>query len=297
MKFGRKWSSFSCFIIICSFIFSFITIETKANPLNFNRESFGVIVSSNDNDLQMIEANVLMEINETYGNEGDFKIVFDGNYTIFNPNVTTTTLIGAPFQSEYKDLSDTITAEVDNSPVEFDIISSNQHPLSYLRYIWRPYFEDISEYFYIERCFVITNVTFPGFSNTSLRYRFSSFVSYDTGDGIEIAYDVGSARSWNNETTEFVEFRIYGSQPRHYSNRTDDNYHNFTLSEINGGRSYLWSWEQTIIQDYFVGVNFSPDDIFSPVEFFLTPSLIILSCFLTWKYHKKSRNPCRIRKN
>ena len=154
--------------------------NSKADPLNFNRESFGLIVSSDSNELQMIEANVVMEINETYREEGDFRIIFDGNYTIYNPNITTKTIIGAPFQSVYKNLSNTIIVEVDGFPMEYDIIYSDDQQFSNLRDLWKPYFEDLSFYYDIERCFVISNVTFPRFTNTTLRYRFDSIVSYGT---------------------------------------------------------------------------------------------------------------------
>ena len=264
--------------------------NSKADPLNFNRESFGLIVSSDSNELQMIEANVVMEINETYREEGDFRIIFDGNYTIYNPNITTKTIIGAPFQSVYKNLSNTIIVEVDGFPMEYDIIYSDDQQFSNLRDLWKPYFEDLSFYYDIERCFVISNVTFPGFTNTTLRYRFDSIVSYGTGDGIEFAYDVSSARSWSNVTTEFVMFKVFGKQPRLYANRTEENYHNFTLSQIEGGVSYLWSWEQVIIQDDYVFVNFWPDDIFETTDFRLLIPTSLAIIILSSRKRKKSKS-------
>ena len=107
---------------------------------------------------------------------------------------------------------------------------------------------------------------------------------------MELAYDVSSARSWSNVTTEFVMFKVFGKQPRLYANRTEENYHNFTLSQIEGGVSYLWSWEQVIIQDDYVFVNFWPDDIFETTDFRLLIPTSLAIIILSSRKRKKSKS-------
>ena len=101
-----------------------INLENKsiADPLSVIEEASGGILPAIDTDLQMIEAKVVMYIDETHGENGSFAISFDGNYTIYNPYETIEILIGAPFLTIYEGLTDTLKIEVEGLEKQYDII-------------------------------------------------------------------------------------------------------------------------------------------------------------------------------
>jgi hypothetical protein len=215
-------------------------------------ESVGGLLPGNNTDLQMIEANVLMEIDETYGENGSFGISFDGNYTIYNPNETLELLIGAPFQTIFGNLNDDLNIKVEGITKEFEIIyfdyeNDSENP-------WRNYFGP--DIFYMGRYFALCNATFSGYSNTTIHYSFESATNVDRYDVIWIVYDVGTASAWNNVTTEYVEFRVYGQQPSYYSNSTNTTDYTLIINNIDNGKSYLWFWEKVIIQTWGVFIEY-----------------------------------------
>ncbi|MCE7741566.1 MAG: hypothetical protein GOP50_03830 [Candidatus Heimdallarchaeota archaeon] len=226
-----------------------------SNPLGVIYESAGGLLPENNTELQMIEASVVMEINETYGNIGTFGIIFDGNYTIYNPNETIEILIGAPFLTIYEGLSDSLLIEVEGSEKEFDIVYYDYH--NNTANSWMDYF---SLYITESRYFALCNVTFAGFSNTTIRYRFNSTTSFTDGSALYITYDVGTARAWNSSITETVEFRVIGEQPTDFTDFTEEGYANLTVTEISRGQSYLWSWvEVELMMVPFVDIEYMPE--------------------------------------
>ncbi len=77
--------------------------KTNADIIGLIEGTTGSILPRNDTNLQMIEANVVLEFDVNYGDQTFFDLSFDGNYTIYNSNDTTEILIGAPFYYVYFD--------------------------------------------------------------------------------------------------------------------------------------------------------------------------------------------------
>ncbi|MHA1219769.1 MAG: hypothetical protein ACTSSN_02885 [Candidatus Heimdallarchaeaceae archaeon] len=254
---------------------------TSANPLSVMEEAAGGIIPGNDTFMQLVEANVVMEIDESFGENGSFAISFDGNYTIFNPNETTSMLIGAPFLTTYEGLTESLEIEVEGIEVDYYILyyeysNSSGNP-------WMIYF---GLHIVYERYFAICNVTFEGHSNTTIRYSFDSIANVGNYDVLCVLYDVETARGWHNVTTENVEFRVKGQQPDYYYNNTNAGVTSITITDIENGKSYLWTWEEKIIWDSWVYVEYmyyTPATTPTPGYLFVSTlfSLIIIN-----KYQK-----------
>ncbi len=254
-------------------------LNIQSNPLIVMEEAIGGIFTDTETNLQMIEANVLMNINETFKEEGDFMISFDGNYTIYNPGETQVVTIAAPFYSYY-DIEKTLKIEIEGMEKEFNITQ-----------LFLSKYEPPSLY---GRKYAICVANISSYSNTSIRYTFSSEINKfsdtiankDTNifDTIMITYDVGTARAWNGVTTETVEFRIYGEQPKYFYNNTDlyDNL-KFSIFNFTNGKSYVWSWEETVIEDYWVFVEYAYESLWTlhPTSGFLLVTSIIVMVIST----------------
>ncbi|MHA1199876.1 MAG: hypothetical protein ACTSQF_11160 [Candidatus Heimdallarchaeaceae archaeon] len=253
---SRRNVVFFILVLLSSVYFYPKDITTIANPIVIVETSSGGILPGNDTTLQMVEANVLMEINESYGIEGEFEIFFDGNYTIYNPDNFTEILLAAPFQSDYVSLNSTLRIEVNGTEVDyyiiyFDYYNETENP-------WRVYFlEDWST-----RFFAICNASFAGQANTTIRYTFYSLFNGGQRNSIQIIYDVGTANAWDGVTTETVEFKVYGKEPDFYY-PNEDYCESFkpTITDIENGKSYLWFWfRSTFTECRRVNVGYSAYD-------------------------------------
>lgn len=282
-----------CYILISLLLIntSWVTnknIEITANPLSVLEHAVGGIVPGNGTVLQMIEANVIMDIDGINRENGSFAISFDGLYTIYNPNDTIEVLIGAPFQTAFVDLVDTLKIEVEGVEKDFKMIcfsesNETENP-------WIEYFH--LSIMYNSRYFALCNVSFSGNANTTIRYTFDSKIGDNSVDVIMIIYDVGTARAWNNVTTEHVEFRAYGEQPRYYYNHTSESMGNLTLTDIENGKSYLWSWESVIIEDAWVYLDYSDYTPFTdptPGYLFLSTIVCLVAINTISRYKKKKK--------
>ena len=143
-------------IISCMMNYQETTYFIKAAEVIM--DGTGCLIPINDTTLQMVETNVMFYIDETFGKKGQFRIVFDGNYTIYNPFDTIEKMVGAPFVSVYEDILDLFKLEIDDTEVEFALVSFYEHNFNFTH--WEDYF---SYYDYL-RSFALSNITFVGFS-------------------------------------------------------------------------------------------------------------------------------------
>lgn len=245
---SRKVIAIMCFILFVSVFYApNLITPVESNPLSMFFNSSGGILPDNGTNLQMLEANVVMEIDETYGRQGDFEIIFDGNYTIYNPDNTTEVLLGAPFQSAYAQIGSTLKIEIDGMEVNhtivyFSSVNETSNP-------WDVYFQDDD---WNRRYFALCNVTFEGQSNTTVRYSFYSIYNHGKLDSIFIMYDVGTARAWNGVPDETVEFRAYGDEKEGYWPKINDTDPIMPIrTELENGWSYKWHlWLESQFEEY-----------------------------------------------
>lgn len=221
-----------------------IDSKTLANPISVIETSSGGILPGNNTNLQMIEANVLMDINESYGVEGEFEIYFDGNYTIYNSDNYTETVLAAPFQSEYVNMNSTLTIEINGTEVDYYILLYD-----YSNNSLNPWSDYLYYSSWANRYFAICNASFADQANTTIRYSFYTLFYGGNRDVADIIYDVGTARAWEGVTTETVEFRVYGNQPSSYMPNEILCDFEPVITNITNVNSYLWFWNQSSISE------------------------------------------------
>jgi len=220
----------------------------------------GGILPKENLTLSLVNAEVLFEIN-ALNFPNYLRWNFKSNYTIFNPDETINVSIAIPF-----DLSTPIynySLTIDNNPtLIYDVIFIDyaNPPLSE---IWNKYIENIDD----GRKFFLFNITIP--ANDSVLISFScesieisvKYIIKDYGY-CEIIYDVGTARIWNGNITEKVEFEVYGRLPDYCHHEED-----CIISDLNHvkipffsdycNKCFSWEWNNEIIEYDLVGIGYT----------------------------------------
>lgn len=240
----KKIRLFIIVYIISIIVLSFpINIrESKADIIPIDWAGAGSFLPELNIPFIMTNASVIFNI-DAHAYNSRFDVSFKGNYTIFNPMASTNLTLAAPFSSEFKDLESACLIRIDNNPI----------PYRFIEYTWEnfsgtPWDQYVSGYYQSPRKFVIINATFPENDSITIEYSFDAYIDIPANYGIfEIFYDVGTSRAWNGSITERVEFKVYGKHPDSYSDYRDYFEYNCTISDIEDGQSYLWEWENEII--------------------------------------------------
>ncbi|MFX0139842.1 MAG: hypothetical protein ACFFDN_39745, partial [Candidatus Hodarchaeota archaeon] len=238
-------------IIVLSF--PIIIRESKADVVPIDFAGTGNFLPEEDVPLIMTNASVIFNIDAHYY-YNRFDVTFKGNYTIYNPFASTNLTLAAPFSSEFKDLESSCLIRIDNNSIPYRVVE----------YTWEnfsgtPWDLYVSWHFREPRKFVIINVTFPENDSITIEYSFDAYIENPANDGyFQIFYDVGTSRAWNGSITERVEFEVYGKHPDSYSSYRKNLFeYNCTITDIEDGISYLWEWENEIINVDTVYISYS----------------------------------------
>lgn len=244
-----KRSNYLSFIIIMLILIKvqdYTIINTSANPTPVR--IIGGFLPKENVSLSLTDANVLIEV-DAINYPDVIRWNFEGNYTIYNPNNSTEITIAIPFYMSYVANE---SLQVNGNPTNIDDVIY----LNNVSDIWNNYLDNLDENYY--RYAYIFNLTFPTNDSLNLQFNFDSLTRginayYDSVGKYDIIYDVGTSRIWNGNITEKVEFRVHGRQPdyRYYANQCN-------TSEIEDGKSYIWSWNNEIINVNLVGISYQP---------------------------------------
>ena len=242
-------------LLITTLCFPSVFSNVEANSLNLYATNHGMILPYNNSYLLMPEANVRFTINST-ADLKEYLIKFNANYKIFNPNETTSTLIGAPFY--YLDYWGIENLEVLANGTEID--SELFHIEFDENSTWFEYLSGSDQ-----RDIFISNLTFYANTSLILNYSFDYKLPWKIGDIkfslAEVWYDVGTARAWSGNVTETVEYVVYGHQPFYYNCSGRDEtvrfYKDGIIEEIDDGYCYSWSWNNERIKEDQIEFRFS----------------------------------------
>jgi len=242
--------------------------ESKADILMVYRQGLGNFLPEENVLLMMTNANVIFNVDAVYYHR-KININFNGNYTIYNPDEAINTTLVAPFSTDFKNLESSCVIKIENTAISYGFLEYNFTDSPWDEYLdWR----------YIgHRKFIIINTTFPENDSITIEFSFDAYIDiFEDYDGLDIFYDVGTSRAWNGTITERVEFKVYGNRPDSYSEYREDIFeYNCTIFDIEDGISYLWEWENEIINVDSVYISFS---YYNPwgrlIPFILFPSLI-----------------------
>ena len=247
--------STSIMIILVINFFIFIP-KTYSNPMPIPDDYFlGGIIPNDNVTLNLLDASVAFNIDST-----DFLntigINFDGNYSIFNPHNLMNVTLYAPFRFDSELINSSCDVQVNGTPISFELIETYEleHNVSemIMDYLSNPFW-DFST-------LIVCNLTLAENSTTNIRYRFNGSMLNPlyTADEFSITYDLGTAKAWQGNITEKVEFVVNGKIPNSY--REFSNYSledRCQITNINNGRVYTWEWDDENINTQLVGIIYS----------------------------------------
>jgi len=280
--------------ILLLFILMIINLDAKslecyANPLP-GPEMFemGGIVYDNNNSLSLANADVVFTIDST-DFQNNISVLFDGHYIIYNPtNATVNATIYAPFSFQGDGIESKWQVEVNGTSTEFNLVWAYS-----LNSNLSTYFENYSTYIAF---FIVINTTIFKETSQVISYRFYRNMEnplYYT-NFYSIRYIVATAKAWNNNITEKVEFKVQGNLPTSYTDNTEKE---CTISNIPNGKSYSWNWDNESINDDYVGIDYygkllKPEEIFFYIILLGSIGIggVTLIVFLVVRKRKKIRN-------
>ena len=239
--------------VLLIFLLLVIKLDVKslgsyANPLVPPEVlDMGGIIYENNNSLNLVNADVVFTIDST-DFQNNISVLFDSNYTIYNPtNSTVNVTMYAPFFFHDSLLEHEWQVEVNGTPTEFNLVWG---------YTLNPYLTSYFDNYILNiDLFIVINVTILKETSQVISYRFyRNMVNplWDT-NSFSIGYIVGTARAWNNNITEKVEFKVQGKLPTSYTEHTEKP---CNISTISNGKSYCWNWVNESINEDYVGVEY-----------------------------------------
>jgi nitroreductase len=254
-------------LLILSFsliIHNLFNLNSIANPLPVDIPSLGNIFPKENTVCSMTNASVVVDIDAT-NLLNNISFSFEGNYTIYNPGDTINLTIGAPFSRMSIRPDSICRVKINDSLIPYIIIeppSTNEwfNATYWFRYIWANYFDLM---------FLLCNVTIPKNTSIILEYTFDTNLTSNINNlhELTINYYVGSSRAWEGVINEAVEFKVYGKTPDEFYNRS------CTVSDLLGGKRYLWQWENERIYDnsvyiiYYGNYSYNWGLFFVPITF------------------------------
>ncbi|MEE9376472.1 MAG: hypothetical protein V3V33_00365, partial [Candidatus Lokiarchaeia archaeon] len=242
---ARKQISFLIIMIFLTLNYSICVPDVSATFPSFPSSSdqfIGEIFPNCTLPLGLSHSNTIITVNATKSLK-NVGITFDANYTIYNPENTTTITVIVPFSLAV----DKLTFEVyaDNTHIDYDLFNAS------------PWNENITEIniYYLPGPFdkypitlIKSNVTLLKNDTSVIRYHFSGLMSnpLDSRDVFFIAYFLGSSLEWIGNTTGKIELIAYGKQPV-FTYSVVDNIPP-QLIVIDGGQSFICEWNDIEIQ-------------------------------------------------
>ena len=273
----KKYRLFIIIYIILIVILGLPTYirDSKADLVWVYGMGAGNFLPEENSTLVMTDASVIFNV-DAEGYQNRINIDFTGNYTIYNPSESMNITLVAPFSPDFKNLESSCVIKIENTTVSYDFIEFN-----FTDSPWEEYLE--SRYFMQNRKFLIINATFPENDSITIEYSFDAYIDITSSfDILNIYYDVGTSRAWNGTISERVDFKVYGKRPDSYSSYRKDHFeYNCTISDIEGGKSYAWEWEDEIINVNSVYISYSYYNPWGKIVFYLFfPSLFALVIIL-----------------
>ena len=239
-------------ILIYSISSSFVNNIIYADPIpivpGIDRKFWrhiGILSLQDNLNISMINAHV--NINVDAKEYLKFNIVTSGNYTFYNYNQTENVTVVIPIDNYvYEDKrleganNGDIILNVDNQLTSYQELILSFEQSEYLK----NYISGVTE---DEMPVIAFNVSFTGFSNTSIIYSTeSAFRRNKKNTYVEIYFLVMTGAIWYGNLTERVEFYVYGLQPDDYNAYIDfPQNQNFQIMDIDDGKKYQWDWINT----------------------------------------------------
>jgi len=212
----------------------------------------GGIIPNDNVTLNLLDASVAFNIdsNDFLNTIG---VNFDGNYSIFNPNMLMNVTLYAPFRFDSELINSSCDVQVNGTPISFELIEMYE-----LEYNVSEMIEDyLSNSFSPLSTLIVCNLTLAENITINIRYRFNCSMQnplYES-DEFSITYDLGTAKAWQGNITEKVEFIVSGKIPNSYLELSNYSLEDrCQITNITNGRVYAWEWDDENINTQLVGI-------------------------------------------
>lgn len=203
--------------------------------------------------LHLVQSNVVLTVNATdFPNKMD--ISFDANYTLFNPNNTTTILIIAPFSLAINITSATFNVKMNDTHLPFDMLSFSKEfaNITEINSDFLPFF--ISLY---PITLIMFNSTLLKNTTSVIRWQLTGSISnpfpFEFRDEFFLVYHLATSLAWNGNTTGTVELKVYGKEPAFSQIVQAFLTIHPRVSHIDGGKSFICKWNDLQITSYSIG--------------------------------------------
>ncbi|MFX0031394.1 MAG: hypothetical protein ACFE9P_01925 [Candidatus Hermodarchaeota archaeon] len=240
-------------LIVTSLMLSYTVLipRINCNPLPAPEDHFvGGIVSNRSVSLNLLNADVLFNIDSTdFSN--NIGIDFSGNYTIFNPDKKINITLYAPFSLEIDVVSSNCLVQINDTMIPFEILYIYELDYNVSTYI-EDYLSSPGSMFIT--ALIICNLTISENSTNTIKYQFSGMMPKRSND-FSISYDLGTARAWEGDLNEYVEFKVIGKIPDGYREYTNGTFEDrCEITDINNGKVYTWEWNNEKTNILQVGI-------------------------------------------
>ncbi|MHA2131824.1 MAG: hypothetical protein ACW99L_17795, partial [Promethearchaeota archaeon] len=175
----------------------------------------------------------------------------DANYTIYNPENTTTITVIVPFSLDINVSNFTFETYENNIQIPYDLLS---------KMIWDENISEIDIYYlplwsdFYPITLIRSNVTLFANSTSIIRYRFSGSMNkpLNSRDFLSLAYYLGTSLDWKGNTTGRVEINVYGKQPIFQGGVLIPR-----LIDIEGGQSFINKWVNIRMSKKLIGIRYT----------------------------------------
>ncbi len=282
MKMRRQVLSF---IIVFLLVFNFYIFGTNTATSSIEPYPDQFIAEIFPNctlPLQLTHTNTIINFDATEFSK-KLSIDFDANYTIYNPENTTTIPLMIPFSLGIDSTKFTYEVFANNSPILYDLFSTTKwnENMTAVDIYWLPSWIDITEYYNNPITFIRTNITLLKNSTSVIRYRFngSMNVVYNPVYNVfYIAYYIGTSKAWKGDTSGSVNLTVYGTQPVFASGVVNVSGTSSSITDVDGGSSLLYKWYKSYNPWGDIGIRYyraSPFEVIKEIMLFLIPFLVI----------------------
>jgi len=289
-----KKSQLSSAILIALFVLASsigfcpkITAPPAPAPDQFIADIFPKI---NNTNIHLLNACAIITINAT-DIINEIGIIFNGTYTLFNPENPTNLTISLPFSLCFDVEDATFEVSVNDTQVPFEIVSTTEENLTNMGVNI-----DIIPAFVVH-CpitLITSNLTLLENKTYIVKFQFEGSI-YNPLSFRNLFYMVHSsdtAKLWKGNATETVEYKAFGGNPIFSITGYQEGLRQ--VIDITGGKRFICEWNNTQSNIIQIGISFygsTPE--FIPVELIISNILgyvvIISVIVLCIKIRKKKR--------
>ena len=279
-------------VLIALFLFTNVIVlplNITAPPASLPDQFIADIFPSTNTTVSLININTMITIDATdfYNKIG---IIFDGNYTLFNPEYTTNLTLILPFSLCIDIQNATFEVSVNDTQIPFEVLSNTEENIS----IPGEHLDFISRF--VVHCpitLITSNLTLLENNTYIINFQFSTSIPKPLGfrNLFYMGYYLETARVWKGNLTQRVEFKVFGKLPRY---GTGGEYDGFgQISDISGGQSALYEWNKGTVDTIYVGIRYygsTSEDVFRIVNMVVLNGLAyvaIISGVVIWLKRRK----------